>query len=148
MLKSAKPFTSWHSVHSSTNELDWLVQMGPTAQYLPALREWGTHVICECKFSKDYVTVTWVDKLNSVLQKHGASVGILMSSRGMTNRGKGAAAKISVRLYSAMTPSRVIISFDLEDIRACATGANFLQLLSQRYVEARTGADRLRLIQT
>src|SRR5580765_3821584 len=148
ILQTAKPFTSWHSVQSTTNELDWLIQIGPSGQHLPAMREWGTHLICESKLSKDYVNVTWVGKLNTVLQTHGASVGILISSKGMTNRGRGAAAKMTVRILSAMTPPRTIISFDLEDIRACTKGTNFLQLLSQRYVEARAGADRLRLIKT
>jgi hypothetical protein len=147
MLKAVRPFTSWHSVNTTTNELDWLVQVGPTGQHVPALRQWGTHFICECKFTHDFVTVTWIDRLNTVLQTHSASVGVLMSSKGMTNRGRGVAAKNQMRLLAAMTPSRTIISVDTTDIHACANGHNFLQLLAQRYIEARIGADPLRLIQ-
>lgn len=146
VLQSVRPFTTWHSVQTTTNEIDWLVSIGPTGQYLPAMRQWGTHLICECKFTHSFVTVTWIDRLNTVLQTHNASVGILLCTKGLTNKGRGTAAMNQIRILSAMTPSRTIVTVNMDDIRGLAAGTNFVELLTERYVEARIGADRLRLV--
>src|SRR5690349_15152572 len=49
-VDGVKCFASWSNVSTTTNELDILIQLGPSAQFIPALRLWGTHCICECKY--------------------------------------------------------------------------------------------------
>ncbi|MGA8761373.1 MAG: restriction endonuclease [Candidatus Sulfotelmatobacter sp.] len=146
ILRSVEPFTSWNNVHTSTSEIDILVQLGPTGLLLPALREWGTHVLCECKFSHDSVSIQWVTNLNTVLQTHNTTVGLLFTTRGLSARGNGARAKRQIEILSVMTPARFIVCLNGDDLKLCAEGFNFLRLLSQRYMEVKANTGRLRLL--
>lgn len=146
VLKSVKPFESWNKVGTPLNELDWLVALGPTAVHHPAMREWGTHFICECKFGAQNVSVSWTGKLNTVLETHGATVGFLMSSRGIATRGRATAVRYQLQMLAAKTPSRVIVCLSTEEIRASLANRKFLQLITHRYVEAKVGAAPLKAI--
>src|SRR5215472_3299565 len=44
---------------------------------------------------------------------------------------------------SFKTPPHVIICINIDDLIACENGANFLRLISTRYIEAKTGAAQL-----
>src|SRR5260370_29860201 len=68
VLKTAEPFETWQNVITTTSEIDILVKLGPSALIIPSLREWGTHFICECKYSSEYVSLQLVTNLNTVLQ--------------------------------------------------------------------------------
>jgi hypothetical protein len=146
VLRCVKPFTGWTNVNSSTSEIDWLVQIGPTAALIPALRDWGTHFLCECKFSHETVSIQWVTNLNTVLQTHNANVGLLFTTRGLSNRGNGVRAVRQIEMLSVMTPARFIVCVNAEDMHLCGNGFNFLQLVSQRYVETKANTGRLRLL--
>jgi hypothetical protein len=39
----------------------------------------GYYCICECKSNEDKFSVTWVDQLAGVLDKHNAKVGLVMT---------------------------------------------------------------------
>jgi hypothetical protein len=146
VLSSVEPFTSWNNVHTSTSEIDWVVQIGPSGGVIPSLREWGTHFLCECKFSNDHISIQWVTNLNTVLQTHGTQVGLLFCTRGVTNRGNGARVVRQIQMLSVMTPARFIVCLNSDDMHVCATGFNFLRLISQRYMEAKANTGRLRLL--
>jgi hypothetical protein len=140
VLKSVKPFQAWNKVGTPLNELDWLVVLGPTAIHHPAIREWGTHFICECKFGAQSVSVTWVGKLNTVLETHSANVGLLMSSKSISKKGRATAVRYQLQMLAARTPSRIIVCLSTEEIRSSLADRKFLQLIAQRYVEAKVGA--------
>lgn len=146
VLKVAEPFEAWKNVITTTSEIDIFVKLGPSALIIPSLREWGTHFICECKFSSDYVSLQWVTNLNTVLQTHNAHVGVLFSTRGRTTQGNGKKAVHQIEILSVMTPARFIVCVDLWDLEVCANGYNFLKLLSHRYLEAKASAGRLKLL--
>ena len=63
VLESVKCFSVTPNVQTNTNEIDILVALGPSSSWVPALRMWGTHFVCECKFHETHVTTTWVGKL-------------------------------------------------------------------------------------
>src|SRR5580692_4890037 len=136
VLQTVKPFKSWDKVHTTTNEIDWLIQMGPTALHLPTMREWGTHCLCECKIGNESVNVTWIGKLNTLLQTSGASVGLLISRKGIPTKGSSS-ARFQLQLLAAQTPSRVIISIDLEEMKESVQNRRFLQLISTRFIEVK-----------
>jgi len=146
MMRSLLPtvFQTWERIQTDTNELDILIEHGPMCSFFPSLREWGTHSICECKSNKDTFSVTWVDKLAGVLDKHAARVGIVMGTRAPQTRGNGQRALESIRMY-AIT-NRTIIVLDLADVERCLNGENALKLISRRYIEIRTGTQKYRLI--
>jgi hypothetical protein len=146
VLKSVKPFTSWSNVNTPINEIDWLVQIGPTGKHLTAIREWGTHFICECKFVNKSVNVTWLGKLRSVIQTHGANVAILMSSKGVSKKGRSSAVRYTIQMYAVMPHPVVIICLNMEEVKASLASRKFLQLISQRFVEAKAGVKPLQAI--
>ncbi len=146
VLRTVEPFRSWTNVHTSTSEIDLVVQIGPSGQVIPALRDWGTHFLCECKFSNEHVSIQWVTNLNTVLQTHNANVGLLFTTRGLTSRGSGARASRQIEILAVMSPARFIVCINSEDMHACGSGFNFLLLLSQRYMEVKASTGRMRLL--
>ncbi len=146
VLKTVKPFKSWDRVNTPINEIDWLVSIGPTALHLPAMRDWGTHFICECKLGEQTVSVSWLGKLNTVLRTHGATVGLLMSSKGISKKGRASAVRFHLQMYAAMTPSIVIMCLNTAEIKSSLAERKFLQLITQRFIEAKAGAAALRAI--
>lgn len=143
ILRGIKCFTLFHNVHTSTNEIDILVSLGPSANFVPALRLWGTHFICECKFHQTYISTSWVDKLRGVMQKHGANTSLLISKKGIAKHGPGAGIRQSLQLYAAMAPSAYILPLDFDDLLSCVNGENLLQLINKRHIEIRTSTAML-----
>jgi hypothetical protein len=143
VVGSVKCFSTWRSVHTSTNELDILVMLGPTANWVPALREWGTHCVCECKYHSTHVSTDWVTKLNTVLQTHSASVGLLFSRKGIATTGRGLQIRHLQQLLAVSGSPRFIICLSWDDLISCCNGENFLKLASVRFVEMRAGVQRL-----
>lgn len=146
MMKSLLPkiFQKWDRIQTDTNELDILLELGPTCSMFPALREWGALSICECKSNKDTFSVTWVDKLAGVLDKHTAKVGIVMGTRAPNGRGNSSRALQSVRFYAIK--NRTIVILDLADVQKCLNGENALKLIVRRYLEVKSGIAKYRLL--
>lgn len=138
-------FTSWRNVQSSTNELDFLIMLGPKARWIPAMRGWGDHCICECKYHATHVSTNWVTKLNTVLQMHGAAVGILFSKKGVAPKGRGSQIRHTLQLLAAGPTPTFILCVDFDDLLACANGEKFCRMVSARYMEVQAGLDRLSL---
>ena len=111
-------------------------------------REWGTHFLCECKFSHDHVSIQWVTNLNTVMQTHNARVGVLFATKGVSSRGNGARAKRLIEDLSIMTPGRFILCVDSTDLKSVSQGQNFLWLISHRYMEVKANTGKLRLLQS
>jgi len=130
-------------VHTSTNEIDILVSLEPSSQFVPALRLWGPHFICECKFHQSHVSTTWVDKLLGVMKKHGSNTGLLISRKGIAKTGPGVGIRHTLQLYAAMTPYTYILPFDFNDINSCINGENLLRLINLRHIEIRTSSAKL-----
>ncbi len=139
ILSSVKCFTASTNVQTTTNEIDILVELGPSATWVPALRLWGSHFVCECKFHDTHLTTTWVGKLNTVLQTHNVSVGLLISKKGIAGTGRGTQIHHLLQLLAVATPARFIIPIDFSDIQRYLTGENILSLITRRYVEAKSG---------
>jgi hypothetical protein len=136
VFRSIPSFTVWKNVATTTNEIDLLVKIGMLIQVSPIVRQWGSHFVCECKLVNAGVNATWIGKLNSVLELHGSEVGILVSSHGAP-KGK---VKTQIHMHAFKTPPRVIVCISLEELKECENGRNFLSLISNRYIEAKTGA--------
>ena len=146
VVRGVSCFQSWTNVQSSTNELDILVVLGPRAVFIPALRKWGSHCICECKYHTSYVKTDWVTKLNTVLQTHNANVGVLFSRKGLSRGGPSARVRHQLQLLAVSAQARFIVCFSREDLVECTNGTNFLRLLVSRFVEMQIGAEKLALL--
>ncbi len=139
VIKTIPSLTVWKNVTTTTNEIDLLVKIGLTIQLSPIIRQWGSHFLCECKLVNKGINATWVGKLNSVLELHGSEVGVLVSSKGPP-RGK---VKTQIHMHAFKVPPRVIVCVSLDELRDCENGQNLLQLISTRYIEAKSGASAL-----
>jgi hypothetical protein len=146
VLQTVRPFHAWNNIQTTINEIDWLIELGPLALNLPTMREWGTHCVCECKIGNQVVNVTWIGKLNTLMQTSGVSVGLLLSRRGIGRKGRAAAARVQLQILAAMTPSRVIVCVDLEEMKLSLEKRQFLQLIARRYIEVKAGAAPLKAI--
>ncbi len=106
----------------------------------------GDPLLCECKSENVHVRVAWVDAMGTKIQTHGAHVGVILSQKGVGRTGNQRRAAEQIRLLSLAPPPRVVLSIDQQDVNFCIGGGNFLQLLSNRYVEAKAGADKFRML--
>jgi hypothetical protein len=143
ILSSAMPFHAYNRVPSTMNEIDWLVELGPSAKWLQATSEWGTHFICECKFGTQTINAGWIGKLNTVLITHSASVGLLISSRGLGKGGGSQKLRFQLQMLAAVPPVKVIICMNTQEVTDSLTQRNFLRILCQRYVQTKIGAAKL-----
>lgn len=139
VLASVKCFSVTPNVQTNTNEIDILVALGPTSSCVPALRMWGTHFVCECKFHDTHVTTTWVGKLNTVLQTHSATVGLLISKKGIASAGRGTQIHHQLQILAISPQPKFIIPIDFSDLQRCIAGENILSLVISRFIEARAG---------
>ena len=146
LVSGVRCFETWTRVGSSTNELDILVVLGPSAKHVPAMRSWDTHCICECKYHSTYVQNDWVSKFNTVLQTHGAHVGLLFSRKGIASAGNGVKIRTLLQMLANSASPTFIMSIDWNDLLECAGGKNFLQLISERFVEIRVGSRKFGLV--
>lgn len=146
LCKGIRAFRVWDDVTSELNQLDVLVTFGPLGLYSYPFRDWGTHCICECKFHGSGFDGDWLHKLQSVLQLHGAKVGLLFCRKGISNTGPGARLRNKLHFMAGRDPYNVILVIDWDDLEQCANGLNFIKLLTQRYVETLAGVKRLELL--
>ena len=146
VLQTVRPFHLWNNVQTTTNEIDWLIELVPLAQHLLVMRDWGTHCICECKVGNQVVNVGWIGKLNTLMQTSGVSVGLLLSKKGIGTKGRASSARVQLQLLAAMTPSRVIICIDFEEMRTALASRSFLQLIGRRFIELKIGAGPFKAI--
>lgn len=146
LCDGVRAFSVRSDVTTDLNQLDVLVTFGPIGLYSYPFKEWGTHCICECKFHSGGVDGDWLHKLQSVLQLHGAKVGMLFCKKGISNTGAGAKLRTKLHFMAGRATPNVIITIDWNDLQQCANGLNFVKLLTQRYVETLAGVKRLELL--
>lgn len=130
-------FKVHEDVTTATNQLDLLVQVEPSGSIIPALREWGTHFICECKFHDTAVKVDWIQKLHSLLTYHGANVGIIISKKGIASKGRGVGINQIVQLTAIQ--KYYILNFSRKDLDHCIKNGRWLEMIVDKYVAIQGG---------
>ena len=143
VLKAVTCFSVEKNLQTSTNEIDVLVSLGPSSSIVPALRMWGTHFICECKFHDSHVSTTWVGKLSTLLETHGASVGILISKKGIAHTGRGRQICHLIEKLAIKPSPTFIVTLDFADLQRCIAGDNVLELIVRRFIEVKASIARL-----
>jgi hypothetical protein len=144
LLPTGTIFTTWGRVQTTTNEIDVLVGLGPKSKWVTIFDNWGTHFVCECKSEKGHFSVSWVDKLYTVLSTHNSYAGLLVSKKSPTKTGNGRRALDKIRMLALL--KKVVIIFDMKDIKACEQGSHILAILHKKYIEVTTGAANLSLL--
>jgi len=147
VLSSCSVFDNHHSVQTSTNELDWLVLLGPFHVYVPVMRTWGTHFICECKMTKAALDTNWVTRLYALTQTHNTRVAVLLTAKAAGNKGNTQRTLTSIREYSLIPSPGFILRISLGELEECVNlGRTILELISEKYMQLALRTDRLRLL--
>jgi hypothetical protein len=147
VLKSSTVFDAYHSVQTSTNELDWLVMLGPFHVYIPVLRTWGTHFICECKMTKKALDTNWVTRLYALTQTHNTRVAVLLTAKEAGNKGNSSRTLTSIREYSLIPSPGFILRISLGEIETCVVlGQSILEIISEKYMQLALRTERLRIL--
>ena len=136
ILCGIKGFDTWKDVTTTTNQLDMLVHLGPTAQFSPALREWGTalHLRMQVRRQSD-----WRDLDREV--EYGPSKppcpswGIRQPKRDCERGTRQEGPQSDQDPRSNRDAISVLSCLWIDpDLEKCIAGQNLAELLSRKYV--------------
>ena len=147
VLESCHAFTIYGNVQTLTNEIDWLVYLGPLSVLLPAVTCWGTHFLCECKMTKNGFQGNWVTRLYALTQTHGTSVAVLFTSTEVGNTGGSAKPQRAIFDYAIIPNPAYILRVGVDELRSYVeAGRSPLVLFSNRYVELKSRRSKIGLL--
>lgn len=141
LLSGVRCFEALADITTATNQLDVLVKLNPTSSIIPALRNWGEFFICECKFHDKGVDNTWLHKLKSILDIHGAKVGILIAKKGLARTGRAGNQHHLVQLMAAQ--DRYILVFSRAELRQFAQKGKVLEHIIDKFITSKLGISAL-----
>src|ERR1700683_5202910 len=98
--------------------------------------ELGRYFVCECKDWKKPADFTAMAKFCRVLDSMKSRFGVIFSKQGITGAGRSTDAGLE-QLKVFQDRGMVIVVIDEADIRRVVDGANFIQLLRERYEAVR-----------
>ena len=118
------------NLRSTTSEIDFMVQVGPTALVIPIFKSAATHLIGEAKCYSSGFKSQWVNELVGLMQTHSTSHSILFTA--CPSKVLRSDHRHLIQLHG-MKGDRVI-PFGLAQVKEIAGGKNFLRVLSDQYV--------------
>jgi|HubBroStandDraft_1064217.scaffolds.fasta_scaffold80053_1 hypothetical protein len=98
--------------------------------------EFGRYFVCECKDLKSPADITAMMKFCRVLDSVKARFGILFSTDDVTGQGEEKNAALE-QLNFFQSTGKVIIVVTKQDLDQLGNGANFIDLLRQKYERVR-----------
>jgi hypothetical protein len=147
VLESSYVFGIYGNVETQTNEIDWLVHLEPLRILLPAVSEWGTHFICECKMSKKALDGNWVTRLYALTQTHGSKVAVLFTAKEIGNSGNSGKPLRAIQDFCILQNPGFIVRVNLAELIDCVeNGKSIVAVLSRKYVELRSRRARIGLL--
>lgn len=147
VLQSSYAFSIYGNVQTLTNEVDWLVYLGPLRIMLPAMTEWGTHVLCECKMHKTAMDGNWVTRLYAMTQTHGTRVAILFTAKELGTKGNSGKPLRAIQDMCILANPAFIVRVGLEELAHCVhTGRSPLALLCEKYNDLKSRRAQANLI--
>lgn len=118
------------NLRSTTSEIDFMVQVGPTALVIPIFKSAATHLIGEAKCYSSGFKSQWVNELVGLMQLHSTSHSILFTA--CPSKVLRVDHRHLIQMHG-MKGDRVI-PFGLAQVKEIAAGKNFLKVLSDQYV--------------
>ncbi len=130
LLRGCHGISVGANLRSTTSEIDFMVQVGPTAFIIPIFKSAATHLIGEAKCYKSGFKSEWVNELVGLMQAHSTTHSILFTAS--PSKVLRADHRHLIQLHG-MKGDRVI-PFGLAQVNEIANGKNFLKVLSDQYV--------------
>jgi hypothetical protein len=130
LLKGCKGIKVLGNIRSTTSEIDFLVQVGPTALVIPIFASAGTHIIGEAKCYSSGFKSEWVNELVGLMQLHSTDHSILFTA--CPSKKLRSDHRHAIQLHGIA--GKRVIPFGLAQVKEIASGKNFLSILSDQYV--------------
>lgn len=118
------------NLRSTTSEIDFMVQVGPTALVIPIFKSAGTHLIGEAKCYSSGFKSEWVNELVGLMQAHSTKYSILFTA--CPPKTLRSDHRHLIQLHGVQGDR--VIPFGLAQVKEIANGKNFLKVLSDQYV--------------
>lgn len=131
LLDGCKGIKVLGNIRSTTSEIDFLVQVGPTALAIPIFASAGTHIIGEAKCYSSGFKSEWVNELVGLMKVHNTNHSILFTA--CPSKKLRTDHRHLIQLHG-MAGQRVV-PFGLAQVNQIAAGKNFLSILSDQYVK-------------
>lgn len=130
LLKGCHGIGVGANLRTTTSEIDFMVQVGPTALVIPIFKSAATHLIGEAKCYSSGFKSEWVNELVGLMRAHSTTHSILFTAS--PSKVLRANHRHVIQLHG-MKGDRVI-PFGLAQVKEIAKGKNFLKVLSDQYV--------------
>lgn len=130
LLKGCHGISVGANLRSTTSEIDFMVQVGPTALIIPIFKSAATHLIGEAKCYSSGFKSEWVDELVGLMRTHSTTHSILFTAS--PSKVLRSNHRHLIQLHG-MKGDRVI-PFGLAQVNEIAGGKNFLKVLSDQYI--------------
>ncbi|HEX7814589.1 hypothetical protein, partial [Dyella sp.] len=132
LMIDGKLFTGKTNVHTTTSEIDLLMQLGPiAASVVPYLQDVGAMVLGEAKCVKGGIQSGWVQKLAGIMATHNTKFAILFT--------EGTAKKVPPAIRTALSlhyvGHRRIVPFGSSQLDAVISGESFLGVLAEQHTK-------------
>lgn len=131
LLNGCKGIKVLGNIRSTTSEIDFLVQVGPTALAIPIFASAGTHIIGEAKCYSSGFKSEWVNELVGLMQLHSTNHSILFTA--CPSKKLRSDHRHAIQLHGVA--GQRVIPFGLAQVNEIAAGRNFLSILSDQYVK-------------
>lgn len=141
LLNGCKGIKVLSNIRSTTSEIDFLVQVGPTAFVIPIFASAQTHIIGEAKCYSSGFKSEWVNELVGLMRLHNTNHSILFTA--CPSKKLRVDHRHAIQLHS-VTGQRVI-PFGLAQVNDIAAGKNFLSILSDQYVKVLNSSSNLEI---
>lgn len=130
LLKGCKGIDVLNNIRTTTSEIDFLVQVGPTAVVIPLFKSAGTHLIGEAKCYSSGFKSEWVNELVGLMQLHSTNHSILFTAS--PSKKLRTDHRQAIQLHGAV--GKRVIPFGMSQVNEIVKGKNFLKILSDQYV--------------
>lgn len=120
------------NIRSTTSEIDLLLQVEPMGQFVPMLRDAGTHLIGEAKCRADAPSSALTDKFAAFLQNHNAKLGVLFVN--CSSRSVPLQCRMSISLQ--WIRGTQVVPFGRKQLEEVRKGAPFLRVLRDQHMQA------------
>lgn len=134
LIDGCNVFAHDGNIRSTISEIDFRIQLQPTSNAVPILRNAGPHILGEAKCLTSGLRSEWINELAGLLPVHGANTAILFTAS--PSKKLRADHRTAIAIQAAR--GAVIVPFGLKQIGEVESGGNFLALLSVQHLRSTT----------
>lgn len=135
MFSDTPLFNIKRNVHTSSNEIDLLVNLTDKGKYIiPKYYNYlGDQFLCECKNYKRNLNVTYVGKFYSLIKSTNSKIGILFTVKGVTGTNDWKDSKAFIRKVALKENIAILVFSKSDYILLKDNKKSFLDIVDDKY---------------